>query len=178
MPDGFIALFSALYGAQQNLIESRRGAATGCSMLDKTANYKTLCYNQLERKPLINRAFYKNTLFARFARRQGISDKALCEAIERGLIDADLGGGVIKQRIARPGEGRSGGFRSLILFRTLQRAIFAFGFAKNQLDNISEDNLKALKLVAKTLLEHDDEQTEELVEKGELTEVKCDEEDL
>ena len=49
---------------------------------------------------------------------------------------------------------------------------------KNQLDNISEDNLKALKLVAKTLLEHDDEQTEELVEKGELTEVKCDEEDV
>ena len=70
------------------------------------------------------------------------------------------------------------GFRSLILFRTTQRAIFVFGFAKNQLDNISEDNLRALKLVAKTLLKHDDEQTEELVEKGELTEVKCDEEDL
>ncbi len=124
---------------------------------------------------------YKNILFARFARRQRISDSALCEAIERaerGLIDADLGGGVIKQRLARPNEGRSGGFRSLILFRTTERAIFAFGFAKNQLDNISEDNLKALKLVAKTLLEHDDEQTQELVEKGELTEVKCDEEDV
>ena len=74
--------------------------------------------------------------------------------------------GVIKQRLARPNEGRFGRFRSLILFRTTQRAIFAFGFAKNQLDNISEDNLKALKLVAKTLLEHDDEQTDELVEKG------------
>ena len=153
-------------------VESRRGAETECSMSDKTTNYKTLCYNQLERKPLINRAFYKNTLFARFARRQRISDRTLFEAIERaerGLIDADLGGGVIKQRLARPNEGRSGSLRSLILFRTTKRAIFAFGFAKNQLDNISEDNLKALKLVAKTLLEHDDEQTEELVEKGELT---------
>lgn len=124
---------------------------------------------------------YKNLVFARFARRQRISDKALCEAIERaerGLIDADLGGGVIKQRIARPNEGRSGGFRSLILFRVAQRAIFAFGFAKNQRDNISDDNLKALKLVAKTLLELDDERFQELVEKEELTEVNCDEEDL
>lgn len=57
---------------------------------------------------------FKTKAFARFARRERIRDRALCEAVERiaeGLIDADLGGGVIKQRIARKGGGRSGGFR-------------------------------------------------------------------
>lgn len=124
---------------------------------------------------------FKNSVFARFARHEGVTDQDLCEAIaraERGLVDANLGGGVIKQRIARQGQGRSGGFRTLIFFRVGERAIFAFGFAKNQRDNISEANLKALKLVADTLLSHTDEQTQELVDKGELFEVKCHEEDV
>jgi hypothetical protein len=64
---------------------------------------------------------------------------ALCRAVrdaERGLIAADLGGGVIKQRIARPGQGKSGGFRTLIVFRAGTRAIFLHGFAKNEKDNL------------------------------------------
>jgi hypothetical protein len=62
----------------------------------------------------------------RFAKQSGIGDAVLCEAIrdaERGLIAADLGGGVIKQRIARPGQGKSGGFRTLIVFRAGARAL-------------------------------------------------------
>ena len=117
---------------------------------------------------------FKNKVFSRFARHERIGDDALCAAVaraERGLVDADLGGGVIKQRVPRPGEGRSGGFRTLILFRVGTRAIFAFGFAKNQMDNISDDNLKALRLVAATLLGHSDEQIGQLLEKEELTEV-------
>lgn len=124
---------------------------------------------------------FKNKVFLRFARHERIGDGALCEAIaraERGLVDADLGAGVIKQRVPRPGEGRSGGFRTLVLFRVGERAIFAFGFAKNQMDNISDDNLRALKLVATTLLNHMDDQIGELVEAQELTEVFCDEEDV
>jgi hypothetical protein len=65
--------------------------------------------------------------FARFARRQGIADSALREAIkraERGLIDANLGSGLIKQRVARPGQGRSGGYRTLIAFRSKERSFF------------------------------------------------------
>lgn len=61
---------------------------------------------------------FKNAWFDRFARKQGITDEALLEAItrvKRGLIDADLGGGVIKQRVARAGQGKSGGFRTIIL---------------------------------------------------------------
>src|SRR5882762_5008757 len=63
---------------------------------------------------------FKNRPFTRFARKAGLDDPTLCAAIanaERGLIDADLGGGVIKQRIARPGKGKSGGFRAMILYR-------------------------------------------------------------
>jgi len=68
----------------------------------------------------------------------------LCAAVhraERGLVDADLSGGVIKQRIARPGEGRSGGFRSILYFRSHERAFFVFGFAKSDLDKITADTL-------------------------------------
>ena len=70
---------------------------------------------------------FKTKAFIRFADKVGISDVALCRAVvdaERGLIAADLGGGIIKQRIARPGQGKSGGFRTLIVFRAGTRAIF------------------------------------------------------
>ena len=124
---------------------------------------------------------YKDKGFDRYARRQNISDGDLCEAIERaerGLIDADLGGGVIKQRIARPGEGRSGGFRTIVYYRTQTRAFFVFGFAKNARDNISADDLKAFRRAAQVALNLEDETLKSLIEKAELIEVKCDEEDL
>ena len=123
---------------------------------------------------------FKNTRFTRFARQENISDLDLCQAIhraQRGLIDADLGGGVIKQRIPRPNQGRSGGFRSIILFRVAERAVFVYGFAKNDQDNISDDNLKAFKLLADTVLKLNDEEIQTLLDKGDLNEVKCDEED-
>jgi hypothetical protein len=77
---------------------------------------------------------YKNRWFAKFASREGISDATLVAAIDRanrGLVDADLGGGLIKQRVAREGGGKSGGYRTLVFFRHEERAIFAFGFAKS-----------------------------------------------
>ena len=76
---------------------------------------------------------FKNKPFSRFARKAKLSDTALREAVgraERGLIDADLGGGVIKQRIAREGAGKSSGFRTIILFRAGERSFFVHGFAK------------------------------------------------
>jgi hypothetical protein len=114
----------------------------------------------------------------RFAKKAGIGDVALCEAIrdaERGLIAADLGGGVIKQRIARPGQGKSGGFRTLIVFRLGIRAFFVHGFAKNEKDNIGKDELVALKKLASELLAHDDKVIARVVASGTLTEVICDE---
>lgn len=119
---------------------------------------------------------YTTKGFARFARRQKIDDAALCEAItraERGLIDADLGGGVIKQRVARPGAGRSGGFRTLLAYRTTTRAVFVDGFAKNDQDNIADTDLEKLRELAAEFLGHSIEQVRVLVEAGAWMEVTC-----
>jgi hypothetical protein len=64
-------------------------------------------------------------------------------------VDADLGGGVIKQRVARPGQGRSGGYRVLVAYRAKARAVFLFGFAKNARDNVDDDELATLRDIAK-----------------------------
>lgn len=114
----------------------------------------------------------------RFADKAGVSDVALCRAVrdaERGLVAADLGGGVIKQRIARPGQGKSGGFRTLAVFKAGTRAIFVHGFAKNEKDNIEKDELMALKKLAAELLAYDDKTLARVVASGVLREVKCDE---
>lgn len=122
---------------------------------------------------------FKNKAFIRFAKKAGIGDAVLCEAsrdAERGLIAADLGGGVIKQRIARPGQGKSGGFRTLIVFRAGARAFFVHGFAKNEKDNVGKDELVALKKLASELLGYDDKAIARVVASGTLMEVICDEE--
>jgi hypothetical protein len=103
---------------------------------------------------------FKNKAFLRFARKADLRDAALCEAIrdvERRLISAVLGGGVIKQRIARGGQGKSGGFRTLIVFKAGARAFFVHGFAKNEQDNIRPDEVVALRRLAFELLAYDDE---------------------
>lgn len=103
-----------------------------------------------------------------------MTDRELREAVtraEKGLIDADLGGGVIKQRIARQGQGKSGGYRSIIIFRSADKAFFVYGFAKNKRDNISKDEEKAFKKAAKALLGLSDEQLTELTSKKDMTEV-------
>jgi hypothetical protein len=84
---------------------------------------------------------YLTKEFARLARRGGLTDDGLAEAIDRaedGKIDADLGGGFIKQRVARPGKGRSGGFRTIIAYRKGARAIFLHLFAKARQANLSK----------------------------------------
>ncbi len=102
---------------------------------------------------------FKNKAFTRFAQKSRIDDASLCKAVadaEQGLIDADLGGGVIKQRIARSGGGKSGGFRTLILFRMGELAFFVHGFAKNERANIDDDELAALRKLASHMLAYDE----------------------
>ena len=91
------------------------------------------------------------------------------------MVSAYLGGGVVKQRIARPGQGKSGGFRTLIVFRAGKRAIFVHGFAKSEKDNIEEDELLALKRLAAELLAYDDKTLARVLATGVLVEVKCNE---
>ena len=118
---------------------------------------------------------FKTRWMARFARKSRIDDALLVEAIERaekGLIDADLGGGVIKQRIGRRGQGRSGGYRTLIAIRTGDRAFFVYAFAKNEQENISAKVLSELKDVARVLLAADDEGLREILQNGEIEEIE------
>ena len=122
---------------------------------------------------------FKNKWFVRFARKERITDAKLAEAVrnaEKGLIDADYGGGVIKQRIARPGQGKSGGYRSIIIFRKGNMAFFVYGFAKNELDNIDESDERDFKDLARVLLALSDEGLKKLTDNGELTEVEYEDE--
>ena len=124
---------------------------------------------------------FKNKWFARFARQTGIGDRDLCEVIERaerGLIDADLGGSVMKQRIARPNEGRSGGFRSIIVFRQDERAFFVFGFAKSGRDNITADELTEFRALAQQYLRLTAAQIQAAIEAEKIIEVRCDAQNL
>ncbi len=121
---------------------------------------------------------FKTKAFARFGKKAGISDVELCQAVRdagQGLIAANLGAGVIKQRIARPGQGKSGGFRALIIFRAGARAFFVHGFAKKEMDNVTADELAAVKRLASELLSYDDRTIAQVVASGTLIEVKCDE---
>lgn len=122
---------------------------------------------------------FKSKSFSRFAKRAGISDAKLVEAItraERGLIDADLGGGVIKQRIAREGGGRSGGFRTIIFFRSKNRAFFVHGFAKSEKDNLQPEELSAFKEAAKIVLALSEHQLQQAIEAGSFVTVRQKEE--
>ena len=121
---------------------------------------------------------FKTKAFARFARKAALNDAALCKAVadaERGLIDADLGGGVIKQRVARHGQGKSGGFRTVILYRRGARAFFVYGFAKSDRANISQDELAALKELASEMLAYDEAEIMTAIASGPLIEVTCNE---
>lgn len=120
---------------------------------------------------------FKNTWFGRFARKEKISADLLWEAVdraERGLVDADLGGGVIKQRIARPGTGKSKGYRSIVIYRAKEKAFFVYGFPKSELGNIRVDEEEQFKKAAKLILALSDHQIQQLIENGQFEEVMND----
>jgi hypothetical protein len=123
---------------------------------------------------------FKTRWFARFARQEKIADDGLREAIERaerGLIDADLGGGLIKQRVARQGQGRSGGYRAIVAYRAASKAFFLLGFAKSDQDNIAEDELIALRKFGRRLIAADVETLNGMLEDGSLKEDADDKEE-
>jgi hypothetical protein len=118
---------------------------------------------------------YKSAWFERFARKQNITDTMLLAAIkraERGLVDADLGGGVIKQRVARHGQGKSGGFRTIILYRTTERAFFVYGFAKSDRNNIDGGEEAEFKQAAEYVLTLSENHLSKLINKGQFKEVQ------
>ena len=124
---------------------------------------------------------FKSKWFQRFARKERIDDDALLSAVQRaenGRVDANLGAGVIKQRIARTGEGKSGGFRTIVFFRQGSRAFFIYGFAKSERENIDVEEEKAFKQAAKHVLKLTDTQLAELALKGDFVEVESYEQEV
>lgn len=116
-------------------------------------------------------AVYMTRPFARFARRARITDADLWKAarlVNEGVIDADLGGGVIKQRIARSGEGKSGGSRSIILYKKDNRAVFVYGFEKKDKANIGQSDLISFRALAEDVLHCPDSTIAHRVTSGSL----------
>jgi hypothetical protein len=117
----------------------------------------------------------KTKRFARWARKERLGDLALLRAvdeIENGLVDANLGGGLLKKRVARSGAGRRGGYRTLLAADLRTRWVFLYGFAKNERDNVDEDELRELKRLAQVYLAMREDTVDKLLEAGELMEAK------
>lgn len=125
-------------------------------------------------------AIYKTRWFDRWARKQGLSTQALCEAVremQAGLYEADLGGGLLKKRVARPGQGKSGGFRTLVATNKGSKWFFVFGFSKNVRSNVDKDEEEALKKLASHLLSLSAPAVSTAQRAGELMEIDCDAQD-
>ncbi len=117
---------------------------------------------------------FKTRHFSRWARKVGLSNRALCQAVEemvRGLIDADLGGSIVKKRIGLAGRGKRGGARTLIATNKGNRWFFVFGFEKNERANIDSEELGALQDLAADLLVRTARQLSEATEDGSLQEI-------
>lgn len=117
---------------------------------------------------------YKTKWLARFARREGIADASMRAAVERaeqGSVDTDLGGGLIKMRVGRAGKGRSGGYRLIVAYRAQSRAVFLYGFAKNERENVTPNELEDLRELGRNWLRASQEAITRALDEGMLQEV-------
>lgn len=120
------------------------------------------------------RRSFKTRHFSRWMRKTGLTDSALCSAVAEmaeGLIDADLGGGIVKKRVGLAGRGKRGGARTLVATNKGTRWFFLYGFEKNDRANITDDELEALKEIAEQLLARTGKQLDEAVQDGSLKEI-------
>jgi hypothetical protein len=119
-------------------------------------------------------SIYKTRSFARWVKREGLADRDLCDAVvemQKGLIDARLGGGLIKKRVARSGHGKRGGYRVILASNLGDRWVFMFRFAKNERDNVDDDELRLMKRLASAFLEMDDRMLRQALTSGEILEI-------
>ena len=114
--------------------------------------------------------------FARWQAHEQLPDAALCKAVQEmkdGLIDADLGGFLYKKRVARPGAGKRGGYRTVLSARIGERYVLLLGFSKSDEANITRDEKKALQFAGKHFLELSAEALPKALQSGVLLEVHC-----
>ncbi len=117
---------------------------------------------------------FKTRHFSRWMRKTELSDQVLCQAVEEmacGLIDADLGGGIVKKRVGLAGRGKRGGARTLVATNKGSRWFFVFGFEKNERANISDEELEGLQSIAADLLARTARQLDEAIEDLSLQEI-------
>lgn len=120
------------------------------------------------------RRVFKTRHFQRWMRKTDLTDNVLCGAVlemARGLIDANLGGGVLKKRVPLPGRGKSGSARTLVATNKGSRWVFVFGFEKNERENISAEELDGLQAIAKEWLGRTSPQLDVAVRDGALQEI-------
>lgn len=117
---------------------------------------------------------FKTRHFSRWMRKTELSDRELCKAVsemEQGLIDADLGGGVVKKRVPLPGQGKRGSIRTLVATHKSDRWFFVYGFEKNERANISNEELEGLQDIARQLLARTSTELDTAVRDGALQEI-------
>jgi len=118
---------------------------------------------------------FKGADFDDWAKKNKISNDSLITAtreISMGLVDANLGGGVIKKRVALDGRGKRGGARTILAFRVGDIAVFIYGYAKNKKSDLTPKEEKALKMLAKTYFSLSESELDKAVAKGQLIEIK------
>lgn len=122
---------------------------------------------------------FRTKVFSRFARKEGLDDEQLRAAAQNAVEnpDAQLGGEVVKQRVARTGSGKSSGYRTIICLRADHRAVFLYGFAKNDRDNVTANELAAFRKLATFYLGYDDAQLATALKNKQLTEISQDDTD-
>ena len=117
---------------------------------------------------------FKTRTFARSTRKLGLTDAALWGAVQEmseGLVDASLGGDLVKKRVALPGQGKRGGARTIVATKMAGRWFFLYGFNKNERSNIGKHELKVLQELAKELLAFEDRHLEIALSAGEIVEI-------
>lgn len=117
----------------------------------------------------------KTKLFSKWAIKNQVSDESLSNAAKEIVIEiyeANYGGGIIKKRVANKGRGKSGSTRTIVAFKKGKHCFFVFGFEKNAKSNISSNEEKAFKIIAKSMLAFSDVEIDRLIEEGALVEVK------
>lgn len=122
----------------------------------------------------------KDVEFNNWAIEYGVTDEMLCVAakeIEDGLVEARLGGFLLKKRVAAPGRGKSGSYRTIVGHRQADRLIFVHGFAKNETDNIKKNEKAALRKLCDVYMGADDKKLAEMIKKNTILEIECNEPD-
>ena len=117
---------------------------------------------------------FKTKTFSRWAKKEKVTDELLRKAVEEmlmGLVDADLGGGLMKKRVARVGQGKRGGHRMLVAFKCSDRSIFIFGFSKNDREDIDDEEKHLYKQLAYYYLTMDEHSLAALLKQKKLFEV-------